>query len=229
MPRFDPSQPDQNPGPRSNALFLADDRNAAALEAAAGAMPAPLVFAADASLLRPRVECRRTPVGQLLKRTGISGNDCAFMPLRRMEPYATLHIAMLTDVIVTLNRSLHQAHPDTKWAVMPWAGSLLGAFRDTDMIPHTFDGDIVVPPELSQALRNERSSVVDALFEAGLYTFVEQATLRFCYHERAPLMRMSPGPWGACGTGSYISSRDHTCILALLSLRGYATFHYECM
>ena len=140
------------------------------------------------------------------------------MPLRRPEPYATLHIAMLTDVIVALNRSLHQDHPDTKWAVMPWAGSLLGALRDNDMIPHTFDGDVVVPPELSEALRDEHSSVVDALFEAGLYIFVEQATLRFCYHERAPLMSTSPGPWGACGVGGYISSREHTYIRRASSL-----------
>ena len=211
VPIFDPARPDLDPGPKSNAQFVAPKGGLFDTIAKASEKKGP-VFTADLSLLPPKSGCRRTPAEAPLKRLGIRGEDCAFMPLARPEPYQTQHLAMLTDVIVVLNRSLHHLHPDTAWDVMPWAGSLLGAYRNNDVISHTFDGDVLVPAELATELKDEKSSVVDALFESGIYSFTEQATLRFCYHERAPCMSASPGAWGLCGSGGYINSREHTYI-----------------
>ena len=100
-------------------------------------------FVADEILLPSRQKCARVPPDEPLRRPGIgqqlSSSDCAFMPLARPEPYLSHQLALLTDVIATLNKSLA---PAARMPVMPWAGSLLGAYRDGDLIPWTSDGDV---------------------------------------------------------------------------------------
>jgi hypothetical protein len=88
--------------------------------------------------------------------------DCAYLPLRRPEPYSSLQLALITDVILTLNQSvlpqLQAARAATgasalSSGAMPWAGTLLGAYRGRDIIPWTNDGDVLIPSQLVHVLR----------------------------------------------------------------------------
>ncbi len=79
-------------------------------------------FVADESLLLPRQSCGRVPLEEPLRRPGIglqlSAADCAFMPLARPEPYLSHQLELLTDVLVTLNKTLAST---ARMPVMLWA------------------------------------------------------------------------------------------------------------
>ena len=74
------------------------------------------------SLLPARQTCGHVPIGQPLRRPGVgqqfSAADCGFMPLARPEPYLSHQLMLLTDVIVTLNKTLS---PTARMPVMLWA------------------------------------------------------------------------------------------------------------
>lgn len=169
-------------------------------------------FLADVKLLRPVDGCQRVPAERPLPQPtshDINFSYCAFMPLVRPEPYVSYQLALLTDVVAILNRSLLKLNPATKWRVMPWSGSLLGAARDHELIPWTFDGDVLLPPPLSEELHSKDSEAVRSLFEAGIYTFINERTRRFCYHERAPRVH-SPGQYSVCGKGDFENNHKQT-------------------
>ena len=197
--------------------------------AAGPALGLPTGFVADTAVLKPSRNCSlrsnselrelhngyASQVGSTAKHligvvTGrVNNNDCAFMPLpARQRPgrFDEYLLAMFSDALLSLNQSLHLLNPATRWDVMPWAGSLLGAYRDKDIIAHTHDGDMLIPPELEQELRKHSSPAIKALFEVGIITWLDGELRRFCYHERAPRLTSCPGSWGSCGNGrSYIN------------------------
>ena len=79
-------------------------------------------FVADESLLPWRQTCGRVPADQPLRRPEsgqqFSSADCGFMPLARPEPYLSHQLSLLTDVVVTLNKTLAAT---ARMPVMLWA------------------------------------------------------------------------------------------------------------
>ena len=59
---------------------------------------------------------------------------------------------------------------------MLFQGTLLGAMRNNDIIAWTADADILIPRDLAQLLGGDPTphtqALHDALFDAGIYTFL---------------------------------------------------------
>ena len=97
---------------------------------------------------------------------------------------------------------------------------------------------MLLPPPLSEELHSKDSEAVRSLFEAGarriaspcvhgmprmaapsreadhpvrqgIYTFINERTRRFCYHERAPRVH-SPGQYSVCGKGDFENNHKQT-------------------
>ena len=62
-------------------------------------------FIADEGLLPSRQKCARVPANKPLRRPGkfeqLDAGDCAFMPLRRPEPYLSHQLALLCDLFAS--------------------------------------------------------------------------------------------------------------------------------
>jgi hypothetical protein len=79
-------------------------------------------------------------------------------------------------------------------------GSLLGAYRNQDIIPHAHDGDVLVPRKIFDTLSDPTSLSRKALFEAGIHAWWDAAASmpRMCYHERAARLKGCIGSYGVC-------------------------------
>ena len=83
------------------------------------------------------------------------------------------------------------------------------------MISHSYDGDILVPKQLFDMLKDSASEPRKALFEAGIHAWWDEAghMPRMCYHERAARLKDCVGSYGVCAPGSvFINDHEQTYV-----------------